>query len=186
MPFLKSLTDRANPGHVFQTYPDVYGPWSEMSQAMMNGPSPLTQGEREMILAYAAGVAGCEFVYVAHSEVAYAWGIESGLIELMLEDLNSAPVSDKIRPLMAFVQKLMAKPTDICQADVDAMMAAGWDEHAVHDSIAITARAAFMKTLVHGHGFIPMPREVAARHARARVEKGYVNLFPKFAKDQKS
>jgi len=38
-----------------------------MSQLMMNGASPLSQGERELILAYAAAVSGCKFVYAAHS-----------------------------------------------------------------------------------------------------------------------
>ncbi len=76
MPFFKSMPDHAAPPTVFNKYPDIYGPWSEMSQAMMRGESPLSEGERELILAYAAGAAGCRFVYAAHSEVAYAWGIE--------------------------------------------------------------------------------------------------------------
>ena len=50
-----------------------------MSQALMNGPSPLNQGE-PAILAYAAGVAGCRFVCVAHSAVAYAWGVAPGTV----------------------------------------------------------------------------------------------------------
>ena len=41
-----------------------------MSQALMNGPSPLSPGERELILAYAAGVKGCTNVYGAHSKAA--------------------------------------------------------------------------------------------------------------------
>jgi alkylhydroperoxidase family enzyme len=185
MPFLKSMPERANPGHVFQAYPDIYGPWSEMSQAMMNGPSPLSQGEREMILAYAAGVANCEFVYIAHSEVAYAWGVKEGLIELMLEDLEKAPLSEKIRPLMFFVKKLMINPASIAQEDVDSVMTVGWNEQALQDTKSITSRADFMQRIVHGHGFTPMPRSVAERHAHSRVEKGYVNIFPKFAHEQK-
>jgi hypothetical protein len=35
---------------------------------------------------YAAGVAGCKFVYVAHSEVAYAWGVENGLLDRLLQE----------------------------------------------------------------------------------------------------
>ena len=88
MAFFKSLPDDAGPASVFTKYPDIYGLWSKMSQALMNGPSPLTQGERKLILAYAAGVAGCKFVYGAHSEVAYAWGIENG--EELLADLAQA------------------------------------------------------------------------------------------------
>src|SRR5215475_14258694 len=86
MPFFKSHPPDAGPANVFTAYPEIYAAWSKMSEALMNGPSPLTPAERELILAYAAGSAGCRFVCVAHSEVAYAHGIEPGLIERLLED----------------------------------------------------------------------------------------------------
>jgi len=183
MPFLKSLPADAGPGAVFQKYPEIYGLWSQMSQALMNGPSPLTQGQREMILAFAAGSAGCKFVYVAHSEATYAWGIERGLLDRMLDNLDSAPVEDRLKPLLAFVRKLMLTPGQMTQADADAVFAAGWEERALQDAIAITARAAFMQRVVEGHGFTPMTREVAAKQAKKRVELGYVNLYPGFRKD---
>lgn len=180
MPFFKSLPDDAAPPTIFEKYPDVYGPWSHMSEALMNGPSPLSQGERELILAYAAGVAGCKFVYVAHSEVAYAWGIESGVLDRLLENLDTAPIEARLKPLLAFVRKLMLTPGEMTQADADAVFAAVWDEHALHDAISITARAAFMQRLVEGHGFTPLSREVAARHAKRRVAHGYVNIYRAF------
>lgn len=184
MPFFKSHKENAGPANVFSSYPDIYGLWSRMSEALMNGPSPLTQAQRELILAYAAGVAGCRFVYAAHSEVAYAWGIEAGLLDRLLEDPNTAPVEAKLRPLLAFVRKLMLTPGAMAQADADAVFEAGWDEHALHDAIAVTARAAFMQRLVEGHGFTPFTREVAAKHAKRRVELGYVNLYPAFRSDK--
>ena len=61
MPFLKSLPENAGPPNVFKQYPDIYGPFSEMSQAMMNGPSPLGQGERELIAAWTSGRNHCAF-----------------------------------------------------------------------------------------------------------------------------
>lgn len=54
----------------------------------MNGPSPLRQTQRKLDFADSAGVGECEFVHVAHFEVAYAWGIEQGLVARLLEDLN--------------------------------------------------------------------------------------------------
>ena len=185
MTYFKSMTGHAGPPAVFERYPEIYGPWSQMSQAMMNGPSPLSQGERELILAYAAGAAGCDFVHVAHSEVAYAWGIANGLVEQLLADPDTAPVSDKLRPLLAFVRTLAATPNAIGQADVDAVFAAGWDEHALQDAVAITARAAFMHRLVAAHGFTPMTREQAAKRALQRIEHGYVNLYAVFRGDGK-
>jgi uncharacterized peroxidase-related enzyme len=184
MPFFKALPDDAGPANVFTKYPEIYRLWSAMSQALMNGPSPLSQAERELILAYAAGVAGCKFVYVAHSEAAYAWGIENGLIERLLENPETAPIEARLRPLLAFVRKLALTPGEMCQADADAVFAAGWDEQALHDAIAVTARAAFMQRLVEGHGFTPLPREAAAKQARRRVALGYVNLYPAFRGDK--
>jgi uncharacterized peroxidase-related enzyme len=180
MPFFKSLPDDAGPPSIFEKYPEIYGPWSHMSQALMNGPSPLTQGERELILAYAAGVAGCKFVYVAHSEVAYAWGIENGVLDRLLENLDTAPVEARLKPLLAFVRKLMLTPSEMTQSDADAVFAAGWDEQGLHDAIGVAARAAFMQRLVEGHGFTPLSREVAVKHAKRRVERGYVNLYRAF------
>ena len=107
MPFFKSLPADAGPPEIFATYPELYGLWSEMSQVLMNGPSPLSPGERELILAFAAGTAGCSFVYTAHSEVAYAWGIEDGLIDQLLDDLDAAPIEPRLRPILAFVRKLI-------------------------------------------------------------------------------
>lgn len=184
MPYLKSLPENAGPPNVFKLYPELYGPWSEMSQVLMNGESPLSEGERELILAYAAGVAGCHFVYVAHAEVAYAWGFEEGLLDTLLEDPASAAISDQLKALLAYVRKLSATPTEIEQADVDAVLAAGWSEHALHDAIAVTARAAFMQRLVQGLGFNPLDRSVAKSHAKKRVERGYVNLYRAFRKQE--
>ena len=180
MPFLKSMPDDAGPPQVFARHPEIYGPWSHMSQALMNGPSPLEPGQRELILAYAAAVSGCEFVGVAHAEVAYAWGIKRGLVERLVADPAGAGVEPRLAILLAYVRKLACSPNEVVQADVDAVLAAGWDEHALHDAIAITGRAAFMQRLVAGFGFAPLSREVAAKHAAKRVERGYVNLYSAF------
>lgn len=110
MPFARSFPDNAGPANVFAAEPDIYRSWSEMSQALMNAPSPLSPGERELILAYAAGVAGCAFVYVAHSEVAYARGLEHGLLDQLLDDLDAAPVSPRLKVLPRFVRRLMVSP----------------------------------------------------------------------------
>ena len=184
MPFFKSMPADAGPPAIFKQYPEMYGPWSQMSEVMMNGPSPLGEAERELVLAYAAGVAGCKFVYVAHAEVAYAWGIPNGAIERLLEDPGTAPLEPRLKPLLAFVRKLIENPDKLSQADADAVFEAGWDERALHDAIAVTARAAFMQRLVQGFGFTPMSKEDAIKRAQQRKELGYVNLYSIFRKDK--
>lgn len=185
MPFFKSLPPDAGPPVIYQKYPEIYAAWSKMSEAMMNGPSPLSQGERELIFAYAAGVAGCEYVYVAHSEVAYAWGFQNGVLDDLLKNPDTAAIDAKLKPLLAFVRKLAGTPNAMTQADADAVFAAGWDEKALHDAIAMTGRAVFMHRLTGGLGFTPLTREVAAQRAKKRLEHGYVNLYPAFREENK-
>ena len=178
MPFFKSLPQNAGPPNVFKRYPELYGPWSEMSQALMNGPSPLTQGERELMLAFSAGVAGCRFVYVAHTEVAYAWGVEEGLVERLVEKFDTTVIEPRLKALLAFVRKLTLTPSQMAQADADAVFAAGWDERALHDAIAVACVFSFMNRLTLAHGIEAIPERFEQR-GRNHVERGYREQYRK-------
>ena len=182
MPFLKSHNEKSGPGDVFQAYPEIYRHWAEMGQALINGPSPLSPGEREMIQALVAGLINCQFAYVAHSAAAVARGIAPGVIEKLVADVASAPVSAKLKPLLALVKKLALTPTQVSQSDADAVFAAGWDEQAYHSAVAVTARMTFMSKIIHGHGFVPMSPERAKVSAEHRAKVGYVALYPQLAK----
>ena len=185
MPFFKSHQADANPGTIFSAYPEIYSHWARMGQALINGPSPLSTAEREMLQAYVAGVANCNFALIAHAEVAYAMGIEEGLIDKLLTEITSAPVDDKFKPLLAFSRKLMLMPSDMTQEDADKVFDAGWDEKALHDTIAITARMSFMCRINEGCGFTPYNREQAKKRAQDRLNQGYINLYPSLAEDEK-
>lgn len=182
MPFLKSHNEKSGPGEVFNAYPEIYRHWAEMGQALINGPSPLTPGEREMIQGFVAGLINCQFAYVAHSAAAVARGIEPGVVEKLVADVASAPVSAKLKPLLALVKKLALEPTKVSQSDADAVFAAGWDEQAYHSAVAVTARMTFMSKIIHGHGFVPMSPERAKASAEHRAKAGYVGLYPQLGK----
>jgi hypothetical protein len=83
---------------------------------------------------------------------------------------------------LAFVRKLVLQTEGLRQSDADAVFAAGWEEQALHDAVAITARMSFMQHLVEGHGFVTWSRDAAREHAKKRVKLGYINLYPAFAK----
>jgi alkylhydroperoxidase family enzyme len=137
----------------------------------LNGPSPLTHGEREPILADTAGVGRCDFVAVAHAEVAYACDVARGLVEQPRQDPDTAPFDARTQPLLAYVRKLTQAPVMLFETDADAVFA-GWNDLALRNAIAIPARAAFMQRLVQGFGFTPVSREAIAKHAHKRVERG--------------
>ena len=152
MPFFKSLPEDAGPRDVFIAYPEIFGLWAKMGEALINGPSPLSTGEREMIQAYVAGLLDCTYSLIAHSTAAQTWDMEAGLTEKLLDDPQSAPIDEKFKPLLAYVKKLTLAPSTMSQEDADAVFAAGWDEAALHFSVAICARFNLINRLVMGHG----------------------------------
>jgi uncharacterized peroxidase-related enzyme len=178
MSFFKSLPDGAGPGNIFTAYPEIYSHWTQMGEALINGSSALSPGERELIQAYVSGLVNCRYSYIAHCEAAYARGIERGLVEKIVADPDGAPVEAKLKPVLVYVKKLTLTPTAVTQADADAVFAAGWDEKALHDVIAVTARMNFMCRIVEGYGFTPLTPEVARQRAEERAKVGYVNLYP--------
>ena len=182
MPFMSAHNEKSGPGDVFGAYPEIYRHWAEMGQLLITGPSPLSPGEREMIQALVAGSIDCRYAYVAHTAAAVSRGIEPGVVEALVADVGTAPVSAKLKPLLAFVKKLAAAPKTLSQADADAVFAAGWDERAFHDAVALTARMTFMSRIIFGHDFVPMSPERAKASAEHRAKVGYVALYPSLEK----
>ena len=178
MPYFKSHAETAGPGNVFSAHPEIYRHWAAMGQALINGPSPLTPAERELIQAYVAGLVDCRYAHVAHTACAVARGIDEGVVEKLMADIETAPIAPKLEPVMAYVRKLAVAPTSIGQADADAVFSAGWDEKALHDAIAVTARMIFMSRIIFGHGFTPMSPERAKASAEHHAKVGYVDLYP--------
>ena len=79
-------------------------------------------------------------------------GREMDLIEKLVEDIDSAKVSDNMKPLLHFVKKLTFEPAKMVQADAEAVFSAGWSEQVLHDAINICCMFNFMNRIVMGHG----------------------------------
>jgi len=58
MPFLPSLPKGASLLSVFKSFPQPSKPLIEFHEVLLRGPSPFTEGERELIAAYVLGLNG--------------------------------------------------------------------------------------------------------------------------------
>ncbi len=176
-PFFASLPDDAAVPHVFALRPDVYGPFNAGNQALMRGDSPLTVAERELIGAYTSALNACRYCAGGHRVAAELFGVDPALLDELLNDFTSAALEPKLVPLLAFVRKLTETPSRMVQADADAVFAAGWDERALHDAIAVCCYFCFMNRLVLGHGIVPIAENFATR-GRRHYEVGYLKQHP--------
>ena len=176
MAFLPSLPEDARLLHVFGQYPELAKPLIEFHQVLLRGPSPLSEGEREMIAAYVSGLNACRYCHGIHTMTAENFGIEEGLLETLVDDVDGADIDDRLRPLLRFARKLTVDPSKMVQADADAVFAAGWDERALHHVIMTAALFNFMNRMVEGHGLQGDPGYALEAGQRLH-DKGYGGLL---------
>jgi len=158
---------------VMRRYPQQAVPLIALSDNLMrSGDCAFTSEQRELIGAYTSGTNDCTFCYNTHKATAEAFGVDEGLLESMLDDLDASAVDEKLKPVLRFVRKLTRTPARMVQADVDAIFDAGWDEDCYHYAVMICAMFNMMNRIMDGYG---VRNTAAGRVMRGRLlaEKGY-------------
>lgn len=175
VPYLRSLPEDGMLLDVFRAYPTTSKPLLYYHEIVMRGPSPFTVGERELIAAYVSGVNDCAYCHGVHTETAQACGVPVGVAPAAVADLDSADVDEKMRAVLRYVGKLTRTPGEMTQADADAVLAAGWDEQALHDAVIVCALFNFMNRMVNGLG-VRGDADYFALSGKRLADIGYTGL----------
>ncbi len=148
------------------------GPLDAASHAIMRGKSELSIAQRETMAAYVSGLNACSFCYGSHEAVAERFGVASTLVEALINDLDTAPISPNEIVLYKYLKKLTQEPSRIWAKDAEAVFDAGWSESALHDAILVACLFNFYNRLLDGHGIKGNGAiyEMGAQHLSA---KGY-------------
>jgi len=176
MPFFPSLPKHARNVAAWGFSPERYKYWPKLAEGIMRGESPLSLEEREMIAAFVSGLNACGYCFGAHQAVAAEHGADPEILIALVEDLETAPVPKRFKPILKFIKKLTLEPSMLVQSDADAVFAEGWSERSLHDAIAVCCEFSFMNRLMMGHGIEPLPPKIAAKRARERVKYGYLAM----------
>lgn len=175
MPYLPSLPADAMLMSVFQRFPETSLPVIDYHEVVMRGPAPFDLGQRELIAAYVSGLNSCDYCHGVHDRVAQEHGVPAEVLAGALRDLDTAPVEDRMRPVLRYVGKLTLTPSRMTQQDADAVFDAGWDETALHYAVMVCALFNFMNRMVEGHGITAGPAYFAQSARRLR-DIGYAGL----------
>jgi len=180
MPNFPSITTEDTVASVFAKFnTGVEKPLMLMHQELMRREnSQFTVAQRELIAAYVSGVNSCDYCAGSHSKVAVLHGIEEGLFEALLEDVDTAKVENKIKPILKFVKKLTLSPAKIIKSDIDAVLNAGWSEEGLYDAMMICCTWNFMNRFVFGLGLETNPAQ-SMRSAKM-LKGGYTVIIDKF------
>jgi uncharacterized peroxidase-related enzyme len=175
MTYLRSLPEDAVLLDIFRAFPATARPLLDYHEALMRGPSPIGVAERELVAAYVSGVNGCSYCHGIHTATAQACGIPAGVAAAAVRDLDTAPVDDRTRALLRYADKLTRTPAAVTQADADAVLAEGWDDKALHDTVGVCALFNFMNRMVNGLGIRTDPAYFSTSGIRLR-DIGYAGL----------
>ncbi len=176
MSFLNSLPPDAVLLNVFKSFPATSKPLIEYHDALLRGPSPLSVAERELIAGYVSGLNACNYCHGVHEATAREFGIPEGLMVQLIEDIDKAPIDEKMKPILRYVRKLTLSPSRMAQADADAVFAAGWNDQALHDVASTCALFNFMNRLVEGLG-IKAGSDYFSLSAKRLHDGGYSGLL---------
>lgn len=172
MSHLPSRPRRTRLREVFAMFPEPSRHILALHEVAMRGPSELTPAERELIFAYGSGLNACAFCHESHKFTAEAFGVDPGLFQALFDDVERAPVSERLRPILRYVKKLTLTPSRIVAADVAAILAAGWGEKTVFDVALICGLHNMMNRIVDGLG-VAATAEENRESARRLSTVGY-------------
>jgi len=152
MPLLPSLPDHAHLSDLFRLFPENVRPLMDYTDGLLRGDGELSIGERELIASFVSGLNACAFCHDSHKVYAETFGIDGDLIEALITDVETAPVSETLRPVLRYVKKLNTLPSRMVQADAEAVFAAGWGERALYEAVSICGLFNMMNRLIEGTG----------------------------------
>ena len=157
MAFFPSMPD-ADMKDTLAREPAIGIPFSQLNEAVMRGDAPFSAGERELLAAYVSALHGCDYCQCEHAALAAAFGLPAEILAQLLQDVDTAEVSEAFRAAVVYARKLTLCPTRLGRADVEAFFAAGHDERALYFLVFVTAVFTMSNRIVQGLGLmIPSP-----------------------------
>ncbi|AWS44713.1 carboxymuconolactone decarboxylase family protein [Streptosporangium sp. 'caverna'] len=155
--------------------PETAKPLNELAEALLRGPHSPAPGERELIAAYVSGLNECTFCCASHSASAAAQLDEGmSLVDQVRADLDSAPISAKLRALLRIAGAVRDDGRKVTTEMVAAARAEGATDLEIHDTVLIAAAFCMYNRYVDGLGTLaPDGPEPYAKRARHIVEHGY-------------
>jgi len=180
MPYI--ALNSAEPGirGLLRYRPQTARPLSELCEVLLRGPSTLIRGERELIAAYVSALNDCRYCASSHSVCAAAQ-LPGGMtvVEQVRADPGSAPVSAKVKALLAVAAAVARSGRAVTAGHVAQARSAGASDVEIHDTVLIAATFCMFNRYVDGLA-TTAPDDPAAYAAGAQrlVAQGYLPPSP--------
>ena len=96
------------------------------------------------------------------------------MVDAVLDDYRTAPISDRDKALFAFIDKMNRESNRMGREDLDTAKAAGWREEALYDAISVCALFNFYNKWIDATGVHDMPAAAYTASGERLANSGYV------------
>jgi uncharacterized peroxidase-related enzyme len=160
----------------FAYRPETAKPMRELAEVLLRGPSSLTSGEREMIATFVSTRNDCHFCQASHRAAA-AHHLDGNyeLVDQVRHHPQSAPVSPRLKALLAIAGKVQQGGKLVTPEDVATARELGATDMEIHDTVLIASAFCMFNRYVDGLAtFTPTDHDAYDQMGRRMAKEGYV------------
>jgi uncharacterized peroxidase-related enzyme len=159
----------------FAFRPETSKPMRELAHILLHEPSTLTPGERELIATYVSSQNDCYFCQTSHGAAAAAHLGGDEVVKQVKTDFQSAPVTPKLKALLAIAGKVQRGGKNVTSEDVAHARNLGATDLEIHDTVLIAAAFCMFNRYVDGLGtWQPHDQTMYAEMGKHLAEHGYL------------
>lgn len=163
---------------------DTGQPIRELTQILMRGPSTLSEGERELIATIVSHGNQCRFCTTAHTAAADLLLGDKITTQIMKDDIESTPVSEKIKALLTIAAAVGKNGKLVTPGMVSRAKAEGATDAELHDTVLIAALFSLYNRYVDGMAtampdddtYFDTLADRIVHHGYQRLPQGYDHL----------
>ena len=164
--------------------PATAKPLNELAEVLLRGPNSLTPGEREMIASFVSSQNDCFFCHTVHgAAAAHHLGGNETLVKQVKLDFEAAPVSEKLKALLAIAGKVQKGGKSVTPEDIARARQKGATDKEIHDTVLIAAAFCMYNRYVDGLAtWAPADPALYPERGKYLAEEGYVRANEDLAK----
>jgi uncharacterized peroxidase-related enzyme len=160
----------------FAFRPETAKPMRELAEVLLRGPNTLTSAEREMIAALVSDRNECHFCHASHrAAAAHHMDGRYEVVDAVKRDYQSAPVSSKLKALLAIAGRVQQSGKQVTAADIECARREGATDREIHDAVLIAAAFCMFNRYVDGLATLtPTDEQAYDRMGQRMAKEGYV------------
>lgn len=117
--------------------PDFFGKaFNDTTQMALRKQTEWMKVEAELFAAFVSYNNRCQFCYGAHSAIAVN-GMDEEMVTAVMQNYQTAPVNERIRATLGFLEKLTKFPETVTAVDLEPMRAVGVNDAAIEEVVQV-------------------------------------------------